>query len=123
MTGMVPKSSIMEEHPMHAIRMMSVATLAFGLLGTAIAPAVHAQGTRTDQAASMIFVDTDGRVMQMPVDSGMNAEAMKSSTALTAPVMITVSGGKAYMTNDAKMSDGKMLYDTFRSHITERAGH
>ena len=108
---------------MHAIRMMSVAALAFGLLGTAIAPAVHAQGTRTDQAASMIYIETDGRVMQMPVDAGMNAEAMKTSTALTAPVMITVSGGKAYLTKDAKMPDGTMLYDTFRSHVTERPSH
>jgi hypothetical protein len=119
----VPTASIMEEDAMHAIRMMSVATLAFGLLGTAIAPAAQAQGTRTDQAASMIFIDTDGRMMQMPVDSAMNTEAMKSSTALTAPVMITVSGGKAYLTKDAKMSDGKMLYDAFMSHIKDRESH
>src|SRR5579863_4481290 len=73
MTGIVPTSSIMEEHPMHAVRMMSAATLAFGLLATAVAPAVHAQGSRTDQAASMIYIGTDGRIMQMPVDAADRA--------------------------------------------------
>jgi hypothetical protein len=108
---------------MHTIRMLSVTTLALGLLGAAIAPpAAQAQG-KTDQAASMIFVEPDGRIMQMPVPAAMNDEAMKSSTALTAPVMITVSGGKAYLTKDAKMSDGKMLYDTFVSHIRDRESH
>jgi hypothetical protein len=67
----------------------------------------------------MLMVLPNGATTQMPVDKAMVTEAMKSSKPLTGPIMITVSAGKAYMTSDMKMADGKMLYDAFAQHAKQ----
>ena len=117
---------------MPLMRLLSVATMALGLIAaTALPRAAQAEapgqpGANTTVSANeqraapyMIMVFADGTVMQMPVSTAMTTEAMKSSKSLTAPIMITVANGKAYTTSDTKMADGTMLYSAFMTHFKE----
>ena len=111
---------------------LSVATVALSLIAAAAVPrpaqadAPGQPGANTSVSANeqraapyMIMIFADGTVMQMPVSTAMTTEAMKGSKALTAPIMITVSNGKAYTTSDMKMADGTMLYSAFMTHFKE----
>ena len=117
---------------MRMMSMLSVAAMAFGLFVTAASPSV-AQGQAPGQpganttvsanedrgAPYMIMVFADGTVMQIPVTAAMTGEAMKSSKALTAPILITVANGKAYTTTDTKLADGTMLYTAVMNHFKQ----
>lgn len=105
-----------------------MAAIAFGLLtAVAVSPLAYAQGQGGAYPTAaylngepyMLMVLPNGATTQMPVDKAMVTEAMKSSKPLTGAIMITVSAGKAYMTSDMKMDDGKMLYDTFVQHAMQ----
>lgn len=117
---------------MRLIPMLRVATLALGVTAAAALPraaqadAPGQPGANTTVSANeqraapyMVMIFADGTVMQMPVSTAMTGEAMKSSKPLTAPIMITVSNGKAYTTGDMKMADGTMLYSAFMTHFKE----
>ena len=117
---------------MRSIRMLSTAALALGLFAAAALPgAAQAQapgqaGADTTVSANeqraapyMIMIYANGTVVQMPVDKAMAAEAMKSSTPLGAPMVIMVANGKAYTTANAKMSNGKMIFDAFGDDISK----
>jgi len=117
---------------MRMMSMLSVAALAFGLFATAASPSV-AQGQAPGQAGAsttvsaneqrgapyMIMIFADGTIMQMPVTAAMTGDAMKSSKALTAPIMITVANGKAYTTTDTKLADGTMLSAALMNHFKQ----
>ena len=116
---------------MRTIPMLSVATLALGLL-TAVAMPGVAQAQAPGQAGAdtsvnanearaapyMIMIYANGTVVQMPVDKGMTGEAMKSAKALGAPMVIMVANGKAYAVTNTKMTSGKMIYDSFGDDIS-----
>jgi len=117
---------------MRMMSMLSLAAVAFGLFATAASPSV-AQGQAPGQPGAsttvsaneqrgspyMIMIFADGTIMQMPVTAAMTGDAMKSSKALTAPIMITVANGKAYTTTDTKLADGTMLSATLMNHFKQ----
>ncbi len=116
---------------MRMIPMLGVATMALGLLTAATLPqpalaqAPGQPGANTTagnlEARSgpyMLMIYGNGMVVQMPVSSAMTDEAMKSSKALGAPMMVLVSNGKAYAITNAKMANGKMVYDSFGDDIS-----
>jgi hypothetical protein len=116
---------------MRRISMLSVATLALGLLTTAALPRVAlAQapgqaGADTSVSANeqrvapyMIMIYANGMVVQMPVDKAMLGEVMKGSKALGTPMVFVVSNGKAYATTNVKMASGKMIFDSIGDDIS-----
>jgi len=116
---------------MRMIPTLSVVMMTLGLVaaatlpGSAQAQAPGQAGADTSVSANeqraapyMIMVYANGTVVQMPVDKTMTGEAMKSSKALSAPMVILVANGKAYSVTNAKMTNGKMIYDSFGDDIS-----
>lgn len=61
----------------------------------------------------MMMVMPDGRMSMMPMsDKMMSGMMMKEGKAMTGNHMMMMSGGKVYMMEDKKMSDGKMMSES-----------
>ena len=85
------------------------------ILGLAAAATMAVAAPAFAENADVMVVFPDGHTALMPVDSSTADTAMKTATAITAPIMVMVSNGKAYMVSDSKMPDGKMLSDYLNS--------
>jgi hypothetical protein len=85
------------------------------LLGLAAAATMAVAAPAFAENADVMVVFPDGHTALMPVDTKTADMTMKSATAITSPIMVLVSNGKAYMVADTKMSDGKMLSDYLNS--------
>ena len=109
---------------MRMIPMLSVAAVALGLFTAASLPGVaRAQAPGQPGADTtagnldarsgpyMLMIYGNGTVVQMPVSTAAMNDAMKSSKPLGAPMAVLVSNGKAYAIANAKMTNGKMIFD------------
>ena len=87
----------------------------FGLaaLGAMAAPAL-AQAPSSYDGVMLYYPDT-GRMVMGHVDKSAMDMAMKHAKPLSGPVMIVMSGGKAYIVDNMmdKMSDGTRMIDYF----------
>ena len=87
----------------------------FGLaaLGAMAAPAL-AQAPTSYDGVLLYYPDT-GRMVMGHVDKTAMDMAMKHAKPLNGPVMIVMSGGKAYIVDNMtdKMSDGSSMIDYF----------
>jgi len=87
----------------------------FGLaaLGAMAAPAL-AQAPSSYDGVMLYYPDT-GRMVMGHVDQSAMDMAMKHAKPLSGPVMIVMSGGKAYIVDNMmdKMSDGTRMIDYF----------
>jgi len=87
----------------------------FGLaaLGTMVAPAL-AQAPSSYDGVMLYYPDT-GRMVMGHVDKAAMDMAMKHAKPLNGPVMIVMSGGKAYIVDNMmeKMPDGSRMIDYF----------
>ena len=61
---------------------------------------------------TMMMVMPDGKMMNMPAsDKTMSDMMMKDGKVMSGTHIMMMSGGKMYMMDDKKMSDGKMMSD------------
>lgn len=85
-------------------KVLLATTLAF----SAAAP-VLAQEAHTLTERNVYLFTADGRMIQAKTSDAAHAMAMSHFKPLAAGTMIYVSGGKVYVGQDEKMSDGRML--------------
>jgi hypothetical protein len=87
----------------------------FGLaaLGAMAAPALAQAPTSYDGV--MLYYPDTGRMVMGHVDKAAMDMAMKHAKPLSGPVMIVMSGGKAYIVDNMmdKMPDGTRMIDYF----------
>ncbi len=89
---------------------MSIASkilLASALAVSAAAPA-FAQEQNTLQERN-VYLFMDGKMIHTSVNDATHSMIMQHFKPLKNGTMIYVSGGKLYMAEDAKMSDGKLM--------------
>ncbi|HEX6841056.1 MAG TPA: hypothetical protein VF113_06000, partial [Stellaceae bacterium] len=89
------------------------ALLGLAVLGAMAAPAL-AQAPTTFDGVMLYYPDT-GRMVMGHVDKGAMDMAMKHAKPVNGPVMIVMSGGKAYIVDNMmdKMPDGSRMIDYF----------
>lgn len=89
------------------------ALLGLAVLGAMAAPAL-AQAPTTFDGVMLYYPDT-GRMVMGHVDKAAMEMAMKHAKPLNGPVMIVMSGGKAYIVDNMmdKMPDGTRMIDYF----------
>jgi hypothetical protein len=89
------------------------ALFALAALGAMVAPAL-AQAPSSYDGVILYYPDT-GRMVMGHVDQASMDMAMKHAKPLSGPVMIVMSGGKAYIVDNMmdKMSDGSRMIDYF----------
>ena len=89
------------------------ALFALAALGAMAAPAL-AQAPSSYDGVILYYPDT-GRMVMGHVDKAAVDMAMKHAKPLSGPVMIVMSGGKAYIVDNMmdKMSDGSRMIDYF----------
>ena len=99
--------------------------LRVAMMGVAVALAVSAAGAAfADVMPSYtLMVYPNGRFVVVPLDQKMTQEVLSHSKAATGPMMMTVSGGKAYLTSDTKMPDGKMMSEYMGNEYWNEAAH
>lgn len=81
------------------------------LPGQAGADTSLGEALRADPYVLMV-ISSRGAMTERQVMPNVAAELMKHAKPLTG-AMVLVHGGKAYLVEDMKMKDGKMLSDTF----------
>jgi hypothetical protein len=85
------------------------------LLGMAVATSMTLPALAEDYAhdpAAIMLVFPGGKVMSVPLaGKAMKDMVMAHAKEVTGPLMIVTSGGKTYIVEDMKMSDGRMLSD------------
>jgi len=89
------------------------ALLGFAALGAMAAPAL-AQAPSSYDGVMLYYPDT-GRMVMGHVDKTAMDMAMKHAKPVNGPVMIVMSGGKAYIVDNMmdKMPDGSRMIDYF----------
>lgn len=87
--------------------------LVVGAMTLAFTGLAHAQGADPwDLKERMgIFVDDSGKAKLMRMTDTGHATIMREGRALPAGAIVYRSGGKLYLLEDKKMSDGKMMFD------------
>jgi hypothetical protein len=87
--------------------------LALAALGAMASPALAQAPTSYDGV--MLYYPDSGRMVMGHVDKASMDMAMKHAKPLNGPVMIVMSGGKAYMVDNMmdKMPDGSRMIDYF----------
>ena len=95
---------------MSALRNALLGLVALGAMAT---PALAQMPTSYDGV--MLYYPDTGRMVMGHVDKASMDMAMKHTKPLNGPVMIVMSGGKAYIVDDAmdKMPDGSRMIDYF----------
>lgn len=85
--------------------------LRVAMMGAAVALAVSAAGAAfaEEMPSYLLTIFPNGRIITAPLDTKMTQEVMGHSKAATEPMMIMVTGGKAYTAEDTKMPSGKMM--------------
>jgi methionine-rich copper-binding protein CopC len=58
----------------------------------------------------------NGAMESVPVDKKTMTEAMTHAKPLTAPLIVVVSNGKAYMVEDTKMANGQMMSEMLATY-------
>jgi hypothetical protein len=83
-------------------------------LGMAVAASMALPALAEDYArdpAAIMLVFPSGKVMSVPLGKAMKDMVMAHAKEVTGPLMIVTSGGKTYIVENMKMSDGRMLSD------------
>jgi hypothetical protein len=99
--------------------------LRVAMMGAAVALAVSAAGVAfaEEMPSYTLTVYPNGRMVTVPLDKKMTEEVLGHSKAATEPLMVTVSGGKAYLTSDTKMPSGKMMSEYMATEYWNAAAH
>lgn len=102
---------------------VSMIGAAAALAMAAAAPAFAQEAASFTMPAYMMVIYPNGRMDSFPLDKKMISEAMAHSHAATRPMMVLVENGKAYLTTDTKMADGKMMSTTLQDYWTWTQRH
>lgn len=94
---------------MHLTKALALALLATSPLSVPALAQTMGDGTMMKEGTMMVVMP-DGRMSTMQSsDKKMSDAMMKDGKAMTTTHMMMMSGGKVYMAEDKKMSDGKMM--------------
>jgi hypothetical protein len=105
--------------------MSKIVLIACGLAGVLATSAARAEEIRDVEERHAMFLDTAGKMHMITLNTAGHDMVMKNGRELPAGALVYRAGGKFYVVENKKMTDGKMMFDSLQSWTSDRllTGH
>ncbi|HUI95948.1 MAG TPA: hypothetical protein VLX44_09370 [Xanthobacteraceae bacterium] len=102
------------------MQLSKIILAAAALAGVLATTAARAEEIRDVEERHAMYLDTTGKMHVITFNDTGHAMAMKYGRALDKGAIIYRNGGKFYLIEDRKMTNGQMLYSSMSSWTNDR---